>query len=71
VPERLRSRRPTWQIGCAPSASETTSGDLMGDASRSAKGVGGGQRYAGTFHQIPCKFNGKWVGMLWNREAKG
>ena len=22
-------------------------------------------------HQIPCKFNGKWVGTLCNREAKG
>jgi hypothetical protein len=20
----------------------------------------------GNFHQIPYKFNGKWVGMLWN-----
>ena len=25
----------------------------------------------GSFHQTPCKFNGKWVGMLWNREVKG
>jgi hypothetical protein len=25
----------------------------------------------GNFHQIPCRFNGKRVGMLWNREAKG
>jgi hypothetical protein len=23
------------------------------------------------FHQIPCESNGKWVGVLWNRDAKG
>ena len=37
-----------------------------GDNSRSASGAGGS-----TFHQIPRKFNGNCVGMLWNREAKG
>ena len=37
-----------------------------GDNSRSATGPA-----VGSFHQIPCKFNGKWVGLLWNREAKG
>jgi hypothetical protein len=29
-----------------------------------------GRAVVGNFHQIPCKFNGKWVGMPWNREAK-
>ena len=25
----------------------------------------------GSFHQIPRRFNGEWVGSLWNRETKG
>jgi hypothetical protein len=25
----------------------------------------------GDFHQIPCKFNGKRAGILWNHQAKG
>jgi hypothetical protein len=25
----------------------------------------------GSFHQIACKFNAKWVGILWSRQAKG
>ena len=25
----------------------------------------------GNSHQIPCECNGQWVGMLWNRGAKG
>ena len=38
-----------------------------GDNSRSASAAGGRDN----FHQIPCRFNGKRVGILWNREAKG
>jgi hypothetical protein len=35
-----------------------------GDKSRSARGAGGRDNC----HQIPCRFNGKWVGILWNRD---
>jgi hypothetical protein len=32
----------------------------------------GGPTYqVGNFQWIPCKTNGKWVGILWNRQAKG
>jgi hypothetical protein len=50
----------------SPPATLRAAWACRGDASRSAREG----PTVGDSHAIPCRFNGRWVGTLWNRRAK-
>ena len=57
----------------APRASATSRENQMGTPSPPGVATPGQPRgpSIGSCHQIPCESHGKWLGTLWEREAKG